>query len=128
MSDNPRDTWLRILSKTKSALPSIEVTSTNSEARFQQAFENLCAQYKEHDAQRLQSNLPRQYVHVTAFLAGIDAASDLQSPDSLSGLFWAVAIETIQVRITLHHLSLVMQASNLIIDCFRSRNQTLSFC
>jgi hypothetical protein len=100
MSNNPRHTWLSILLEKKSVLGSSEVTSINSEFKFRQAFESLCAQHKEHDAQRQQANLLRQYVHVTAFLAGVDAASDLHSPDNLSGLFWAVALETIQVRVT----------------------------
>ena len=91
------DTWPSFIANLSETAPDDLQTDCTSEEQFRVSFESVCEQNFEPDPQRLLGRFVRQHVAIITFTGMIDAAQGLQSPDSLSDLFWRIAFGTIQV-------------------------------
>lgn len=97
--ETPNDTWSNVILEFRARL-SFHIAQENppvaSEDAYRDAFDDLCDQYRERNAQRLSARIRRQRAPMIDFASAIDESCRFPDPDALSLLIWRLLAKAVQ--------------------------------
>ena len=76
-----------------------QYTVIHSENDFHRAFEEVCAELRERDPQRLLARFLRYHDQIIAFIGALDKSIGLDASNNMNSVFWSKAFAAVLVSL-----------------------------